>query len=394
MEQKLDIHNFNGQLERLIKLIHETKDISEENKAFIVKFKDFLLSEGVGVPRITSYIHYARKYAIMIKKPFVGASENDIRAIVGQINQSTLSENSKKGFKITLKRLYRFLDGITKKGVYPQKVEWIKATISNNHKKLPEELLTPDEITSIVQKCKTFRDKTLIATLAESGCRISEIALLKIRHVSFEEYGARLTVNGKTGMRKILIVNSAPYLQELINQHPNNDDPESYLWIKSNGGLLCYTRINEILKQAAKDAGIKKRIYPHLLRHSRATFLATMMSDASMKHYFGWTQGSNMASVYITMSGKEMDDSILRASGVEIKKEQKKTPLEPKKCLKCRTINEPTNRFCKICGLPLSQEEAERILKADTERQQADEIMNGIVNDPEIMEFIRRKLKP
>jgi ABC-type uncharacterized transport system ATPase subunit len=67
--------------------------------------------------------------------------------------------------------------------------------------------------------------------------------------------------------------------------------------------------------------------------------------------------------------------------------------MRPKKCFKCNTINEATNRFCKLCGLPLDKEEAERILKADVDRTQADEIMNTLIKDPEILELIRKKLK-
>ena len=44
--------------------------------------------------------------------------------------------------------------------------------------------------------------------LSETGARIGEIGSMKIKHVSFEQYGARLTVKGKTGMRKILLFNS------------------------------------------------------------------------------------------------------------------------------------------------------------------------------------------
>jgi hypothetical protein len=92
------------------------------------------------------------------------------------------------------------------------------------------------------------------------------------------------------------------------------------------------------------------------------------------------------------MSGKDTDESILRINGIDIQKEKAKPRLEPKKCLKCTTVNEATNICCKICGMPLSKEEAQRILQADTERQQADGIMNKLVKDPEILELIKKKL--
>jgi len=389
----MDIHNYKRIFERYIERIKESKEISKENKEIIFNFKDNCLSENIGIARISRYLGDLMKYSQMLKKPFDKATKEDIRRIIAELNQQELSEETKKCFKILIRKLYRFIRGIEEKGVFPDEVKWISINIPNNHKKLPEELLTEEEVLMITQKCNNPRDKALIATLYESGCRVSEIGNMQIKHISFEEYGARLTVNGKTGMRKILVINSAPYLQEWVNSHPENSNPEAFLWIGSSGGQLSYTRIAAILKRAASAAGIKKRVYCHLTRHSRATALASIMPEAAMKQYLGWTQSSKMAGVYIHMSGKDTDEAILRASGIEIKKEEKKQALQPKKCLKCKTINEVTNRHCKICGMPLDKEEAEKILKIDTERQRADEIMDRLIQDEDILSLIKQKLK-
>jgi len=388
----MDIHNYKQRFERTLQRIKDSKEISEENKKNAIDFKDYLLSENIGLPKIERYLADLMKLSKMLNKPFFEATEIDIRKVVGELNQTALADETKKTFKIMLRRFYRFLRGVTKKGTYPSEVEWISIAIPNNHKKLPEELLTEGEILGIIQNCRTLRDKALIATLAESGCRVSEIGNLQIKHVSFEEYGARLTVQGKTGMRKILVINSSPYLQEWINQHPLNENPEAFLWHGQRAEAIGYTRIMDILKNASRRAGIKKRVYLHLLRHSRATLLANKMSDSALKHYLGWTQSSKMAGIYIHMSGKETDETILEINGIHVNKEKKESLMKPKKCSKCRTINEATNRFCKLCGLPLDQKEADRILKADVERSQADEIMNQLTKDPEILELIKRKL--
>jgi len=387
-----DIHNYKRRYECTLKRINSL-EIIPENKKLILSFKDYLLSEGIGICKIERYLYDLIRYSQMLKKPFKKASEKDLRAVIGGIETKTeWAEQTKRTFKIMLRKFHTFIRGIKEKGVYADEVKWISLRISNNHRKLPEELLTENEIEEIIRNASNTRDKALLSCLAESGCRISEIGNLKIKHVSFEEYGTRLTVGGKTGMRKILVISSTPYIQQWLNNHPKNDNPESYIWIASNGEQLTYTRMTAILKTASKNAGIKKRVYPHLLRHTRATRYATEMPEASMKQYFGWTQSSNMPGVYIHLSGKDTDESILRINGIDVQKEKSKPRLEPKKCLKCNTINEATNICCKICGMPLSKEEAQRILKADIERSQADEIMNKLVKDPEILELIKKKL--
>lgn len=390
----MDIHNYKRRFERTLQRIEEDKTISQKNKEVMFKFKDYCLSEGIGVAKIERYLGDVVKYSKMLKKAFPEANKEDIRRVVAELEQTDLSAETKKCFKIMLRKLYRLIEGIDEKGVYPERVKWISIAIPKNHRKLPEELLTEEEMLAIVQKCMGIRNKALIMTLAESGCRVSEVGTMKIKHISFEKYGARLTVQGKTGARKILVVNSCPYLQEWVNQHPDNNNLESYLWISSKGTPLSYARISTILKRAAQRAGIKKRIHPHLLRHSRATILAQnpKMSPPALNYYMGWIQGSEMANTYIHISGKDTDAAILDANGIELSKKKEKPVMKPKKCLKCKTINEVTNRFCKICGLPLNKEEAERIIKIDTDRSRADEIMNRIINDPKIWELIKAKL--
>lgn len=386
------IHDYKRRFERYLERIKNSKVIPEENKKIILNFKDHMLSEGIGLARIQRYFTDLIKYSRMLNKAFPKASKEDIRRIIGELNQTKLSEETKKSFKIMLRKLYRFIEGIEEKGVYPERVRWFTTHIPQSKRKMPEELLTQEEIKKIIQNCKTLRNKAIMAVLSESGCRIGEIGTLKIKHVTFEKYGARLHVDGKTGPRKILVINSMPYLQQWINQHPGNDDPESFLWIKSDGELLKYTRFASILKQAAKKAGIKKRVHLHLLRHSRATFLAGKMSDSALKHYMGWTQSSKMAGIYIHMNGKETDDTILKINGIKVEEKEEENVMQPKKCIKCNKINEATNRFCNICGMVLDEDEAKRIIEQESERSQADEIMNKLIKDPEIFELIKKKI--
>lgn len=388
----MDLHNYKRQMERQLELIDESQDICEENKKIMFGFKDYLLSEAIGVAKIGRYLLDMRKLSNMLKKPFPEANKEDIRRVVGEIEQSALAPESKKCFKIMLRKVYRYVREVDEKGVYPPEVKWISIAIQKNHKKLPEELLAEDEIKEIIRSCKNVRDKALISSLAESGCRVSEIGLMKIKNVSFEGHGAKLTVNGKTGMRKILVIHSTAYLQEWINQHPHNDNPDSYLWYNPQGELLTYSRITAILKDAAKIAGIKKRVYPHLLRHTRATRLASIMSEAAMKQYFGWAQSSKMCGIYIHMSGEVTDNAILKANGIEVKKEVVESKLKQEICLRCKTKNGATNRCCQHCGLILDEEYAQETIKKDADRMQADEIMNKLMQDAEILELIKKKL--
>ena len=390
----MDLHNYKRQFERQIELVKESKEISDENKKIILDFSDYLLSEGIGFAKIGRYLLDLRKLSRMFNKLFTTATETDLRKVISLIEQSELAPESKKGFKVMLRKFYRFIRGITDKGIYPPEVKWISIALTNKSHKLPEELLTEEEVHAIIRNCECIRDKALISTLAESGCRVSEIGTLQIKHVFFETHGARLAVQGKTGARRVIVISSAPYLQTWINEHPKNNNPEAYLWYNPQNTIcLCYTRIKAILNDAVRKAGIKKRVYPHLLRHSRATHLAPIMSEAAMKQYFGWTQGSKMASIYIHMSGKETDEAILKANGIIVEKEEKVAPTKPIVCMRCKTANESTNKFCKMCSFVLGEEAQKEIFKKETQKLEVHTFMESLLEDKEVLSLLMKKMQ-
>ena len=69
--------------------------------------------------------------------------------------------------------------------------------------------------------------------------------------------------------------------------------------------------MNLLLKKEAKKAGIKKKVYCHLLRHSQATGLANTMTEQQLKKQMGWAGSSNMAQTYVHLSNPEIDNAVL-----------------------------------------------------------------------------------
>lgn len=394
MEKTKDIHNYQKRLDRTIERISDGGELTQHNSKIALGFKNELLAQNISMSKTSRYLQDVIWLHRQLKgKNFDDVTRDDVKELLANMNQSALAESTKKGIKIMLRKFYRYIRGVDEKGKYPYEVDFFTLTISNSNSLMPEELLNEEEMSKIIRASKNDRDKALMALLCESGCRVGEIGTLKIRNISFEEYGARITVRGKTGMRKIIVINSTPFLQIWLNNHPHGDDPDAPMWPGPSGELLSYARIKSILRYAVKRAGIKKRVYPHLLRHSRATILAKTLSDATMKHYLGWAQGSKMAGVYIHMSGKDTDEAILKANGIEIKEEKKANPLKPKECFKCHMKNPYTNRFCANCGLPLDEESAKKVIESETKRDRADVIMQRLMQNKEIRDFLEAKMK-
>jgi integrase/recombinase XerD len=182
--------------------------------------------------------------------------------------------------------------------------KWMKLGIdfSSYHFKIPElnpEILTEREIAQMILATKNFKHKLIIMLLYESGMRAGELINLKKNDILFDENGAVVTASGKTGMRKIRIVKTAEFLKPYCEFYENK------LFDMSEQMLL------KIVRDAGKKAGINKRIYSHLLRHSRATHLAKYLTEPEMRLYFGWTKNSNMPSVYVHLSARDIDDKII-----------------------------------------------------------------------------------
>ena len=350
------LYDFENELSSAKKRITTLEN--KENIKTIEKFLKKLFAEGLSKPRVIKYANYLKTIAEKIGKSFMEVNEEDIINFLSHLEQSNYSEWTKRDYKVVLKRFFRFLGK-------EELMKDIKTTMRNNRKKLPEDLLTKTEIKRMIETANHPRDKAIISLLYEGGLRIGELASLKIKNVVFDEYGAVIKVKGKTGERRVRVVLSSSLLAKWIEIHPDKDNPNAPLLVNlstnyKNKGIT-YRGISMRIKEIAKKAGVDKKITPHLFRHSRATHLATVLTEAQMNEYFGWVQGSRMAATYVHLSGRDTDNKMLEIYGLKKKEKEKEKELKPKECPRCKYINGPTDRFCSRCGEVLDEEEAVKI---------------------------------
>lgn len=224
------------------------------------------------------------------------------------------------------------------------------------------EILTEEEVSRLIQAANNIRDKTIVAVLYESGCRIGEFLNMRIRDVKFDEYGAIMNVNGKTGERGIRIVHSVPYLKEWLRYHPDKKE-ESWLWLSKNNKdikKITYLGVWFTLKDLARRANIPKNVRPHILRHSRITHTALKLKESAQRMIYGWTPGSDMPRIYTHLTGMDVDESVLwDLYGKNKGKKEKKSLIEPKICFNCGQENPSDYDFCSKCKIPLSIDEIE-----------------------------------
>jgi len=384
---EIDIHNRKKNLERAIVRLKNSQ-LSEENKNLILKFYDECVSDGLSIDRLLFYIERLHTIARLLNKDFTEATKEDIKELIRKIElNEKYSAWTKSAHRFAIKKFYKWVEGIEEG--YPERVSWIKTGIKKNREKLTN-LPTQEEIEELINAACTVRDKALVSVLYESGCRIGEVLNVRLKDIEFDDYGATILVKGKTGPRRIRLVSSVPRLSVWIEHHPGKNDPESPLWINTgttnHEKAMMYQNARKILKELAKKVNLNKPVRPHIFRKARATHLASKLTEAQMCEYFGWIQGSDMPFTYVHLSGRDIDEAILKMHG-KIPKDNKVIEFKLKKCPRCFHENPPDSHFCMRCRLPLDEKTAMEI------EQKRKEFISTTITNEIIEKMIEEKVR-
>ncbi len=147
-------------------------------------------------------------------------------------------------------------------------------------KHLPE-VLSTEEVDMLegsidLSKLEGQRNKAIIEVLFSCGLRVSELVTLKLSQLYLEEGYVR--VLGKGNKERLVPISGKAvkelqlwfYDRNLMTIKPGEED---YVFLNRRGAHLTRTMILIMIKRQADEAGIKKTISPHTLRHSFATAL-------------------------------------------------------------------------------------------------------------------------
>ena len=372
----------------------EKADISEENKNIL---RDYMISCNIGenmkkkaTKTINSEILHLCSFAQYQNKFLKQVDKEDIKRYVFYItNEKNLAQSTIMLYSILLKQFYSWLDN----GFHEHKVDWIKGGKTRKRNLDQTKLLSPTEILSMVKIADRFRDKAMVMGLYESACRISEFMGIQLKDIQFDSAGCIIRVSGKTGQRNIRLIDSAPYFLKWLEEHPYKDDPERYLFINfaTNfyGNQLNDRTLRKKMKTFAKRAGIKKNVFPHLLRHSRLTWLAQNenFNEAHLKIFAGWSPTSDMAHIYTHINENDVDRKLRMARGLidnkeSIAQKEQKKALNFRDCPRCEKRHTADTLYCN-CGMCLDPKEGMKIdtLKQEAITQAVTELMN-IMQDP------------
>ncbi len=229
-------------------------------QGLLAKLKRELEIRNFSKKTVQSYIYSVEKFLKYSKE--IGLNENSVKDYV-QENLIRKNPNSVRKDLFSIK----FFFG----NVLGKKIE-----IPNPKKNNPLPfILSIEEVKKMIEITSNIKHKLIIKLLYGTGLRVSEIVNLKKVGIEFDEDLIHVMLAKGKKDRFVKIPESIKEdLESFCRMNAGK-----YLFESNRGGRLTKDTIQKIVSNSAKKAKIKKRVYPHLLRHSFATHLLEQGTD-------------------------------------------------------------------------------------------------------------------
>ncbi len=232
------------------------------------------------IPTINQEIKEFERYLILndsIKKITIKGHLENIKRMLRQLQINPSIEKVENYVLELYKRAYSYnhtVNNLVSIEKYMRlKGKEIRFARPKKPKRLLKDFLTEAEISRMILSSKNIREKTIITLLSYSGVRNSELCNLKVEDMDFGNNNLRV-INGKNSKDSIRYMSAecTKILMKYLSEFPKEGN--NYLFTS----LRCdnkYTPsdLRKLVRVLSKRAGIGKRVYPHLLRHSLASNL-------------------------------------------------------------------------------------------------------------------------
>jgi site-specific recombinase XerD len=345
--------DFEARVSSVVQDIETSESIHSRNKGLILDYKRDQVLNGLKPATILKNITRMKMVAEHVgDQPLDNMNKSQVKDIVEWVHSRDYTEQTIYTYKSVIRTFWKWMNG----GDLPDEAKWIVLRASRTNDKLPENLLTKEDIKNQVEATHNPRDKALIWMLYETGARIGEIIDLSVGSIEDRKHGKKVVIEGKTGARRLPLVESVPYINRWLSDHPSGQK-DAPLWCKIQQGSeddqLNYRYIREkILAKSMKNAGIEKPSNPHHYRHSRASYLANHLKEAQLCEWFGWVQGSDVPAKYVHLSGRDIDNAYDQMHGLSVPEDEGDEP-QIRECARCQELNDFSASYCMRCGYAL-----------------------------------------
>lgn len=241
------------------------------------------------------------KFSEVVNKPFKAITKNDLKEYL------TNYKSSSQDLRIVvIKRFYTWMYN----GKMPDWLQSFKARglrakereggLINNR----EKVITPEEYQKMSNACLHLQHKAILETLYVYGCRAGELVSMNATDVDEDEDLCTITVRiSKTKAREIPSKEDPQYLLDWFTTYqPYKEQEDKPLWVtgcnRTQGQRLSRRGVLQIVKRAAKRAGITRNITAHYFRHTAITRDSPNMTRSLLEVKYGLVHGSAVIRTY------------------------------------------------------------------------------------------------
>ncbi|MBS3906085.1 MAG: site-specific tyrosine recombinase XerD [Syntrophaceae bacterium] len=251
------------------------------------RFLHYLIVEkGLSKNTIEAYSHGLNRFLNYLRgkgtEEVREISKLDIREFLLFLKKKGLSSKTLARNLVSIRVFMRFLNEESILGANPaEEIESPKTA-----KTLPE-ILSLEEVETLLERPDTqipqgIRDRAMLEMLYATGMRVSELTRLEVNHVHLE--AGYVLVYGKGSKERIVPIGNEAmkwarrYMGESRERLLKKRE-SPFLFVNRSGKPMSRQHFWKSIKAYGRRAGIRKRITPHLLRHSFASHLLERGAD-------------------------------------------------------------------------------------------------------------------
>lgn len=244
------------------------------------------IERGLAKNTLEAYGRDLRRYLEFLATQQVTAPEQVTSPVVVRflinLKQAGLSSRSQSRALAAVRMFHRFL--LREKHVSQDPTRQV--AVPRSMSSLPH-TLSPGEVERLLASPKgesalACRDRAMLEVLYATGLRVSELISLKMSDLQLDV--GYLTAFGKRSKQRIVplgdeAVRSLSHYQEAARPQLDRQRHSSYVFLNRSGEGLTRQGFWKMIKRRATEAGISRKISPHVLRHSFATHLLDNGAD-------------------------------------------------------------------------------------------------------------------
>ena len=222
--------------------------------------------DGCRPKTIKGYRERLKMFMTQCSKPVQAITTDDLREYLAYlVDERHLMDNSVQAHINTLRSFFSWLvdeDNIRKSPM--RKIKSLK--IDKLRSRHP---LTAEQLELVRDGCRGYKEKALVEFLVSSGCRVSEVAGLRVDDIDWRDRKCKVIGKGNKERTVYFSVRAKLMLQLYIAERRGGEA----LFASSRAPYepLADRGIEKMISKLGKRIGMERPLYPHLMRHTFAS---------------------------------------------------------------------------------------------------------------------------